>query len=80
MQAVQEVEQQRDGDQSDEDGKTQRGIHDAAPTLDLLNDDAADLIRHVVEAIGDLFKVVVDFDADEEVHRVAIAVLKEQLL
>jgi hypothetical protein len=80
VQAVQEVEQQRDGDQSDQEGKTQRSIHNAAPALDLLNDDAVDLIRHVVKAIGDLFEVVVDFEADDEVHRVAIAMLKEQLL
>ena len=30
VQSVEEVEQQRDGDQSDQDGKTKRGIHGAA--------------------------------------------------
>jgi len=33
VQAVQEVEQQSDGDQADQDGKSQRSIHGEAPTL-----------------------------------------------
>src|ERR1700751_3111465 len=40
----------------------------AAPVLDLLDDDGADLVRHVVEAVGDLFEVIVDLRSDDEVQ------------
>src|SRR4029078_8534300 len=91
--------QQRDTDQSNQDGKTQRSIHGAAPTLkfahdlrgkplhtfpdhalNLLDDDAVDLVRDVVETIGHLLEMVVDLDAHDEVHRIAVAMLEEQLL
>ena len=68
VQSVQEIEQQRDGDQADKDRKTkwrpQRG-----PALYLLDDDAVDLVGYVIEAVGDLLQVIVDLDADNEVHR-----------
>src|SRR5437868_8214349 len=52
----------------------------AGPALYLLDDDAVDLVGDVIEAIGDLFQMVVDFGADDVVHRVGGAMLEEQLL
>src|ERR1043165_2270929 len=52
----------------------------AGPALYLLDDDAVDFVGDVVEAIGDLFKMVVDFGADDVIHGVGIAVLEEQFL
>src|ERR1700759_3685646 len=36
--------------------------------LHLFDHDRADLVGDVVEAVGDLFKMVVDFGADDEIH------------
>jgi hypothetical protein len=47
------------------------------PFLNLLNHNRIDFVRDVVEAVGDFFKVIVDFGADDEVHGVGIAVLEE---
>ncbi len=80
VQAVQEVEQQRDGDQADEDRKTRARHPRRGPALNLLDDDAVDLVRDVVETVGHLLEMVVDLGADDEIHRVTIAVLEEQLL
>src|SRR3954452_780313 len=44
----------------------------AGPALYLLDDDAVDFVGDVVEAIGDLFKMVVDFGADDVIHRVGV--------
>src|SRR5882724_8373412 len=52
----------------------------ARPCLYLFDDDTVDLVRPVVESIGDLLKVIVDFRADDEIHRVGIAMLEEKLL
>src|SRR3954454_22478 len=51
-----------------------------SPALNLLDDDAVDLVRDVVEAVGDLLEMVVDLCADDEIHRVAVAMLEEQFL
>ncbi len=79
MQAVEEVEQQRDGDQADEKRETQSGVH-GCPALNLFDHDAVDLVGDVVEAVGDLFQVIVDLRADDVVHGVGAAMLEEQLL
>src|SRR5690349_16778557 len=50
------------------------------PALYLLDDDAVDLVGNVVEAIGDLFQVIIDLDANDEVHCIGVAVLQEKLL
>src|SRR5436305_2265179 len=52
----------------------------AGPALYLLDDDAVDFVGDVIEAIGDLFEMVVDFSADDVVHGVGVAVLEEQFL
>src|SRR5436305_5593169 len=52
----------------------------AGPALYLLDDDAVDFVGDVIEAIGDLFKMVVDFGADDVIHGVGVAVLEEQFL
>src|ERR1051325_7218076 len=52
----------------------------AGPALYLLDDDAVDFVGDVIEAIGDLFEMVVDFGADDVIHGVGVAVLEEQLL
>src|SRR5882757_818450 len=48
--------------------------------LNLLDHDRIDLVGDVIEAVGDLFKVLVDLGADDEIHGVGTAVLEEQLL
>ncbi len=50
----------------------------AVLTLNLFDHDAVDLVRHVVEAIRDLFEMLVDFSTHDEVHRVAVAVLEKE--
>src|SRR6185437_1874717 len=50
------------------------------PALYLLDDDAVDLVGNVVEAVGDLFQVIVDLDADNEIHRAGVSVFQEKLL
>src|SRR4029079_14336348 len=50
------------------------------PALYLLDDNAADLVGYVIEAVGDLLQVIVDLDTDNEVHGVGVAVLQEKLL
>src|SRR3982074_1486668 len=49
------------------------------PCLYLFDHDTVDLIRNVVEPIGDFFEMVVDLRADDEIHRVGIAMLEEEL-
>ena len=78
MQAVEEVEQQRDGDQRDQ--QRRQFASSDAPAQALFDDDAADAVGHVLEAVHDLFQMVVDFGADDEVHRVAAAVLDKSAL
>src|ERR1700760_2916751 len=48
--------------------------------LHLFDHDRADLVGDVIEAVGDLFQVVVDLGADNKVHGVGAAMLEEQLL
>ena len=50
------------------------------PALYLFDHDAIDLIGDVVEAVGDLFEMLVDLGADDEIHRVAVAMLEKQFL
>ena len=50
---VQEVEQQRDGDQADEQRKGEGGLH----RLDVLDHDAADLVGDVLETVDHLLEV-----------------------
>src|SRR5215475_7299442 len=44
----------------------------SSPALDLLDHNGIDLVRHVVEAIGDLLQMVVNLGADDEVHCIAV--------
>ena len=69
VQAVEEVEQQRDGDQADQNRKTEAWRPLRGPAVDLLDHDAADLVGDVLEAVDDLFEMVVDLGADDESHR-----------
>src|SRR5205823_8011628 len=46
----------------------------------LLDDDAADAVGHVFEPVHHLFEMVVDFDADDVAHRIAFAMLEEEIL
>src|ERR1700761_2946010 len=58
-----------------------RKTRSASTPSDLLDDDAADAVRHVLETVHDLFEMVVDLDADDIGHRVAVAaMLLEQRL
>src|SRR3954468_14946012 len=50
----------------------------ARPCLYLFDHDTVDLVGNVVEAIRDFLEMVVDFSADDVVHRVGVAVLEEQ--
>src|SRR5947209_17986594 len=52
----------------------------ASTALDLLDHDRVDLVGDVVEAVGDLFQVIVDLGADDEIHRIGVAMLEEQRL
>jgi hypothetical protein len=51
VQAVQEIEGERDGNQPDQDRKTKMSIHGGG--LDLFDHDRVDLVGDVVEAVGD---------------------------
>src|ERR1700679_1138535 len=55
-----------------------RKTRSASTPSDLFDHDAADAVRHVLEAVHDLLEMVVDLDADDVVHRVAVAMLLEQ--
>src|SRR4029077_9389508 len=57
-----------------------RAVSTTALASHLLDDDRIDLVGDVVKPVGDLFKVVVDLGADDEVHGVGVAVLEEKLL
>src|SRR5215203_3757533 len=50
------------------------------PCLYLFDHDTIDLVRHVVEAVGNFFQMLVDLGADDEIHRVGIAVLEVEFL
>src|SRR5215468_934382 len=50
------------------------------PALYLFDHDAVDLIGDVVEAVGDFLQVIVDLDADDEVHGAAVTVFQIKLL
>src|ERR1700710_728853 len=52
----------------------------ARPCLYLFDHDTVDLVGDVVEAVGDLLQMIVDLRADDEVHRIGVAVLEEKLL
>src|SRR5690242_7997103 len=80
MQSVEKVEQQRDRDQTDQHRKTKGGFHDRGSRSDLFDHDRVDLVGDIIEAVGNLFQVIVDLGADDEVHRVGVAVFEEQLL
>src|SRR4029078_11810785 len=49
----------RHPDQGDKNWESKRGIHGTALPLYLLDHDAVDLVGDVVEAIGDLFEMVI---------------------
>src|ERR1051326_1263076 len=53
-------------------------ISSASISSHLLDDDAADAIGDVFEAVHHLFEVIVDFDPDDVVHGVAVAVPLKQ--
>ena len=72
VQAVQEVERQRDGDQQPE-GERRRS---ASPRSELLDQDAADAVGDILEAVDHLLQVVEDVGADDEVHRPVLAGLR----
>src|SRR5665213_2426946 len=44
------------------------------PALYVLDHDAADAVRHILEAVHHFFEVIVDFRAHDEAHGVGIAV------
>src|SRR3569833_1374924 len=54
-------------------GKSPMGV------LLVLEEDAADPVGHVLEAGDDLLQVVVDVGADDEVHRLGLALLEQRL-
>src|SRR5579871_1662787 len=80
MQSVEEVEQQRDGDQSDQHRKPKGGVHFAGPALYLFNHDAVDFICDIVETVSYLFKMVINLRTDDKIHCVRVAVLEEEFL
>ena len=45
----------------------------------MLDDNAADLVGDVIEAIGHLLEMIVDFGSDDEIHRAGVTVFQEQL-
>jgi len=47
------------------------------PALYLFYDDTVDLIGNIVEAVGHFLEMVVNLRADDEIHRVGVAVLEE---
>src|SRR4051812_14760764 len=51
-----------------------------SPALNLFDHDRVDLVGDVVEAIRHLLQMVIDLRADDEVHRIRIAMLEKQLL
>ena len=61
-------------------GRPERGVHVMALPYTCSMTMRVDLVRDVVEAIGDLFEMVVDLGADDEVHGVGVAVLQKQFL
>src|SRR5436305_13470157 len=46
----------------------------------MFDDDAADAVGDVFESVHHLFEVIVDFDADDVVHRIAVAMFLKQVL
>src|ERR1700722_3466614 len=50
------------------------------PALYLFDNDAVNLVRDVVEPVGNLLQMIVDLRADDEIHRIGIAMLEEKLL
>ena len=46
----------------------------------MVDDDAVDLVRHVIEPVDHFLQMIVHLVADEEVHRVGAAGLLELLL
>src|SRR5690242_890624 len=52
----------------------------AGPALYLFDHDTVDLVGDVVEAVGDFFEVIVDLNADDEVHGTGVAVFQVKLL
>src|ERR1051325_2669957 len=55
-------------------------ISSASIASHLLDNDAADAVGDVLEAVHHLFQMIVDLDADDVVHGVAVPVLLEQRL
>src|SRR5579864_5668588 len=56
------------------------GITKAPPRRSqVLQEDAADAVGDVLEAVDHLFQVVVDVGADDEVHRLRLAGLEKRL-
>src|SRR6185503_3022315 len=57
-----------------------RATRIASTPSDLFDHDAADAVRYVLKPVHDLLEMVVDLDADDVAHGIAVAVLLEQRL
>ena len=66
VQAVQEIEQQRDADQADQQREARCVIVAASGVVD---HETLDLVRDILEPVDDLLQMAVDFAADDEGHR-----------
>ena len=73
VQTIEKIEEQRDGDEAGQQGKGDRDLH----RLDVLDDDAADLVGDVLETVDHLLQLAVDLAADQECHGVGTAVFAE---
>ena len=65
MQAVEEIEGERDRDQADQDRQAEKRIH----VSQMIGDEGVDLVRDVLEAIDHLLQVIVEVGLDDEIHR-----------
>ncbi len=68
MQAVQKVERQRQGDQADQQRKSEF-VHRSARPSAVVDDDAVDLVRDILERVDDPLEMLEDFALDDEVDR-----------
>jgi hypothetical protein len=69
VQAIEKIECQSDSDQADEKGKG--AVHDRAS--DMLDHDAGDPVRDVLEPVDDFFEMTIEFGTDNERHGIVVA-------
>ena len=67
VQAVQEIERERDDDEADEQRKGEL-VH-APRRSGVVDHDAVDLVRDILERVGDPLEMLVDLAGDDELHR-----------